>query len=313
MKKRNNVIPIVFTALCILCLGIGVFLYFREHPLSNSDIITVSHTNVQEPEDKIGVSTDSIFEKIPQEELSAASFAKEEKAEYSETEKSLEENVLETVEDIHVTIEAIENPYKEYFLQNEDMIAWMKIPDTVVDYPVMWTPRDENYYLYKDFNGNKDKKGCLLLDTDSSMDPLSTNLIVHGHNFSGVMFGDLHIYYATRESRDKYPYIYLYGKDCEHIYEVMAVFKSKVYYTTDTCFKYYKFFNATNQEEFDDFYNNVKELQLYDTGVTAELGDKFLTLSTCSEHTENGRFVVVAKEIDPGDYYLPVTENSSDN
>ena len=59
--------------------------------------------------------------------------------------------------------------------------------------------------------------------------------------------------------------------------------------------------NATN-------YNNIKELSQYDTGVTAEYGDHFITLSTCVYHVENGRFVVVAKEVEPGDSYLPLTE-----
>ena len=72
--------------------------------------------------------------------------------------------------------------------------------------------------------------------------------------------------------------------------------------------KFYKFFQADTQEEFDDFYNNIKQLSQYDTGVTAQFGDHFLTLSTCVYHVEQGRFVVVAKETDPGDHYLPIQE-----
>ena len=199
--------------------------------------------------------------------------------------------------------EAIENPYKEYFLKNSDMIAWIQIPGTKVDFPVMWTPEDETYYLYKDFDGNYDKHGTPLMDTDSSMYPNSTNLIIHGHNFKNDGFYFLYDY-ADEDFCREHSLIYLYGKDKQYIYEVMAVFRSKVYYTTDTCFKYYKFFNAESEEEFNDFYDNVKALSLYDTGVTAEYGDKFITLSTCSSHTENGRFVVVGKEIESGDVYI---------
>ncbi|MGN1314980.1 MAG: hypothetical protein ACI4VG_08220, partial [Lachnospiraceae bacterium] len=56
-------------------------------------------------------------------------------------------------------------------------------------------------------------------------------------------------------------------------------------------------FQADTQEEFDDWYENIKELSLYDTGVTAQLGDEFITLSCCSYHVEDGRFVVVGKRI----------------
>ena len=55
---------------------------------------------------------------------------------------------------------------------------------------------------------------------------------------------------------------------------------------------------TNNAEEFDDFYNNIKKLSAYDTGVTAEFGDEFITLSTCAYHTTNGRFVVVGKRIE---------------
>ena len=309
MKKFQRIIPIILSLLCVGCLVTAVWLYKLDHPGPNSDIISVTHTDIQEgtADSSNGDTENSIFEEIPKEELEEKSLASESES-VSPGDEIIEEESEPVAEE--PVIVPVENPYKDWFLQNDDMIAWIKIPDTVVDYPVMWTPRDENYYLYKDFNGNKDIKGCLLLDTDSSMDPLSTNLIIHGHNFSGIMFGDLHLYYSTNENREKYPYIYLYGKDYEHVYEVITAFKSKVYYTTDTCFKYYKFFNAETQEEFDDFYNNVLDLALYDSGVAAEFGDKFLTLSTCSEHVENGRFVVVAKEIEPGDTFLPVTSEN---
>ena len=84
------------------------------------------------------------------------------------------------------------NPYAESYLANKDMAGWLVIPGTNIDYPVMWTPEDENYYLYKDFEGRKNSNGSLILDTDSCLDPLTTNLIIHGHNMkSGAMFGNL--------------------------------------------------------------------------------------------------------------------------
>lgn len=220
------------------------------------------------------------------------------------------DNTEEVVEDgetePEVEVDRVVNPYRDYFLQNEDMAAWIYIPDTVIDYPVMYTPGDENYYLNRDFNKNNNANGCLILDTDSSMTPLSTNLIIHGHNMgSGAMFGTL-TKYENATYCNEHKYIYLYGQDYEHIYEVIAVFRSKVFYKTDVAFKYYKFFNASTQEEFDDFYDNIMAMSTYETELTAEFGDRFLTLSTCAYHVENGRFVVVAKEIDPGEYYLPV-------
>lgn len=204
------------------------------------------------------------------------------------------------------TVEPVENPHKEAFLANEDMAAWITIPDTEIDYPVMWTPEDETYYLYRNFDGSDNKNGCLILDTDSCLDPLTTNLIIHGHNMkSGAMFGNL-TDYESEEYYKEHKNIILYTEDLERNYEIIAVFRSQVYKKTDNVFKFYKFFQAGTQEEFDDFYDNIKALSLYDTGVEAEFGDHFLTLSTCVYHVENGRFVVVAKEIESGDTYLPL-------
>ncbi len=206
------------------------------------------------------------------------------------------------------TPEAVDNPYREAFLSNEDMSAWIQIPDTNIDYPVMWTPEDEEYYLYRDFDGSDNKNGCLILDTDSCVDPPTTNLIIHGHNMkSGAMFGNLTDYQQEafyQNHRD----IILYTEECQRNYEVIAVFRSQVFRKSEDVFKFYNFFQADTQEEFDDFYNNIKEMSLYDTGVTAEFGDRFITLSTCVYHVENGRFVVVAKEVENGDIYLPFRE-----
>lgn len=203
-------------------------------------------------------------------------------------------------------VPAITNPYLDGYLANEDMVGWLVIPGTNVNYPVMWTPQDENYYLYRDFDKKDNKNGSLILDTDSCLDPLTTNLIIHGHNMkSGEMFGNL----TDFEKKDYYlehPQIILYTKECQRNYEIIAVFRSQVYKKSDNVFKFYQFFQAETESEFLDFYENIKSLSLYDTGVTATFGDRFITLSTCVYHVNNGRFVVVARELPPGDQYLPI-------
>lgn len=191
-----------------------------------------------------------------------------------------------------------ENPYAEAFRENEDMAAWIVVDGTVIDYPVMQTMEDENYYLNRDFYGNEDKAGCLILDTDSPVYDVegTSNLIIHGHNMkAGTMFGELDAY-KDEDYYQEHKYMQLYTKSEKREYEVIAVFYSQVYYSTDQVFKYYDFFETEDETEFRDFYDNIKKMSLYDTGVEAQLGDQFLTLSTCAYHVEDGRFVVVAKE-----------------
>ena len=73
---------------------------------------------------------------------------------------------------------------------------------------------------------------------------------------------------------------------------------SRVYYEDEqNVFRYYYFINANDEIEYNNYIEESKKASLYDTGITAEYGEQLLTLSTCSYHTEDGRFVVVAKKM----------------
>lgn len=199
--------------------------------------------------------------------------------------------------------------YQSLYEQNKDMVGWLKIEDTIIDYPVMQTPEDENYYLNYDFYGEENQNGCLIMDTDSNVgsgtslytyangSKPSTNLIIHGHTMkSGMMFGNLKFYedetYGRKHNLIQFDSLYE-----KREYEVISIFYSQVYMNTDEVFKYYKFFQADTREEFEYFYKNIKSMSLYDTGVSAEYGDEFITLSCCSYQVEDGRFVVIGKRI----------------
>lgn len=197
--------------------------------------------------------------------------------------------------------------YESLYDINNHLIGWLFIEGTVIDYPVMQTPDDENYYLELDFNKQPNKNGSLIMDTDSVVGSgtksrdyqdgtaPSTNLIIHGHTMkSGEMFGDLQRY-AEEEYGKNHSIIGFDSLYEEREYELISVFYSQVFYETDDVFKFYKFFQADTQEEFDDWYGNIKKMSLYDTGVEAQLGDEFITLSCCAYHVEDGRFVVVGK------------------
>lgn len=294
MKSDKKVLSIILFVLAGICVLTAVILSIKGR---------LEDRHMEEAVDAVRptVSTDAAAETSSVE----SSAAKETVASEPGTGSTISETLSSGESG---SIDRIANPYADSFLANKDMAAWLRIPGTNIDYPVMWTPEDETYYLYRAFDGSENKNGCLLLDTDSCLAPLTTNLIIHGHNMkSGAMFGNL-TDYEDQAFYEKHKNIILYTEECQRNYEVIAVFRSQVYRKTDEVFKFYKFFQADTLEEFDDFYNNIKQLSQYDTGVTAEFGDHFLTLSTCVYHVEQGRFVVVAKEVEPGDFYLPVQE-----
>lgn len=186
---------------------------------------------------------------------------------------------------------------KSYYEENSDLIGWLSIKNTPIDNPVMCTPWDEEFYLDKDFYKKPFKAGTLFIDTSSNLKLENTNVIIYGHNMKNqTMFGSLKKY-ATESFYKEHKNITFNTLYEERTYEVFAAFYAKVLNKTDTSFKYYKQFSFPTQDDFDYFVNNVSKMQLYDTGVEPTYGDQFITLSTCSYHTENGRFVVVARRV----------------
>ncbi len=183
--------------------------------------------------------------------------------------------------------------YADLYEENKDLAGWLSIEGMKIDYPVMQN-EDDAFYLHHDFYGEDSKYGCLYVKEQADLDA-GTNFIIYGHNMKdGSMFGDLDLY--LKESFYKeHPVISFDTLYEERTYDIIAVFRSQVYNADDDVFKYYQFYEADTQEEFEDFYGNIKELSLYDTGVEAEFGDTFLTLSTCAYHVPDGRLVVVAK------------------
>ncbi len=176
--------------------------------------------------------------------------------------------------------------------ENPDCIGWLTIPDTAVDYPVMYRPEDENYYLKRDFNGEYNDNGCLYLS--EICDPQeSDNLIIYGHHMnSGRMFAALEGY-KTEDFCREHPLISFHSLYENSTYRVIAAFTAPVYTGND--FMFYTFSRAENRQDYQEFVHAVKERSLYDTGLSAEYGDKLLTLCTCEYSQKNGRMVVVAK------------------
>lgn len=298
MDKKKNIISAGWGILALLFLAAAIIILSDQYSTSQKSEENLEMMRTQALSTQVSDTPEATVS--AESSISMTDEAETLPSEYAVSETSAQEAPLPELTD---------NPYRESFLANEDMIAWLKIDGTVIDYPVMWTPRDETYYLERSFDGRPDQNGCLLLDTDSSLNPLTTNLIIHGHNMkSGAMFGSL-LKYSEEAYCREHSQISLYAEDREHRYEVIAVFRSQVYKKTDEVFKFYKFFQADTQEEFDDFYQNIKALSLYETGVTAAFGDHFITLSTCAYHVTNGRFVVVAKELESGEHYRSFREN----
>lgn len=182
--------------------------------------------------------------------------------------------------------------------ENADIVAWLEIEGSKINYPVLQT-NNNSFYMIHNYKKEYSKDGSLFLDKDYDWNLPSTNLLIYGHNNIGSqeMFADL-MNYKDQNYYNMHKTIRLTTNNEDSEYEIIAVFLSRVYYKSEkNVFRYYFFINAENEEQFNEYVQNSKKASLYETNVTAKYGDQLLTLSTCSYHTEDGRLAVVAKKV----------------
>ena len=185
--------------------------------------------------------------------------------------------------------------YQAIYRQNNDMVGWIKVPDTKINYPVMQSKDSPNFYLKHDFDKAYSDYGCPYIQENCDLEQPSDNIILYGHHMKdGSMFAGL-MNYQDKGFWEKHKTVSFDTLTDRQTYEVIAVFKTTANTDSPDSFRYDQFVNAETPGAFTAFVEKCKELSLYDTGVTAETGDKLLTLSTCEYSRANGRLVVVAK------------------
>ncbi|MCL2546039.1 MAG: class B sortase [Oscillospiraceae bacterium] len=182
--------------------------------------------------------------------------------------------------------------YGMLFTQNPDMIGWITIDGTNINYPVMHTPDRPNFYLRRNFEGEDCRFGTPYIFEHASIDPHSDNITIFAHNMGNDrMFGQL-LNYRQQSFFAEHSLITFDTRAGFGMYEIILIFIAN-----PTQFPYHQFVNAADEAEFDDFLRRCIELSLYDTGLTAVYGDKLITLSTCINSRPDYRLVVVARKI----------------
>lgn len=180
----------------------------------------------------------------------------------------------------------------ELYKINNDIVAYLKIEDTNISYPIMQTKNNANYYLKRNFYKQYSSLGTPYLAENCEIN-VSDNLLIHGHHINGnKLFGELEKY-KSKVFYNNHSIIKFTTLQEEREYKIIAVFKT----IADTGFRYNDFCNAENEEQYNNFIQECKTLSMYDTKENAEYGEQLLTLNTCEYSNKNGRLVVVAKRI----------------
>lgn len=177
---------------------------------------------------------------------------------------------------------------------NNDLVGWIKINNTNINYPVMQSKNSPNYYLKRNFYKKYSSYGTPYLSEQCNIDT-SINNIIYGHNMKNKkMFGTLESYKKEDFYNKHQIIIFNTLKKCLK-YQIFAVFKTTVY--NNNGFKYYNYIDFQNEEDYNDFIDKCKTLSFYETNKKPEYKNKLLTLSTCEYSNKNGRLVIIAYEV----------------
>ena len=224
-----------------------------------------------------------------------AANAQTETTDASEETESNAAETEETAETTEPTEPGMLAGYKEIYEMNNDVVGWIKMEGTKMDYPVMQTPEEPNYYLYRDFDKKNSKRGSIYAREVCDVNEPSDNITIFGHNMAdGSMFACLGNY-TSKHAWENNSLIFFDTLNEYHTYKIFAVFKTSA--NIGQGFSYHQFVDAENAAQFDEFVATCKKLSFYDTGITPVYGDKLICLSTCEYTLDNGRLVVAAVRI----------------
>lgn len=187
-----------------------------------------------------------------------------------------------------------EESYTKLEAINSDMIGWIRIDGTVVDYPVMQTPEEPDFYLRRGFDKKYSSYGMIYMDASCDWQGECPNYILYGHHMkNGSMFASIEKYDSVDYYR-AHPQIGFDTLEENADYEIVGAFKLPAD-QMGTAFAY--LLAARTEENYTAFIDYVKTHAFYDTGITPTWPEQLVTLTTCEYTQRNGRFFVVARKI----------------
>jgi sortase B len=189
--------------------------------------------------------------------------------------------------------------YRKLLKENPDLVGWIKVPGTKINYPVMQTPKIPQYYLHRDFHKRYSLSGCIFMDAKTNLNR-SKNYLIYGHHMQdGTMFGQL-VKYSDPSFYKKHRVIYftrIYknGRYEKRKYRVFACYKT----AENNRRSYLDYANITSRKKYDKFVRLQTESTEIKSSFTPSWDIDLLTLSTCSYHIAGhlGRYSLSAYRV----------------
>ena len=194
--------------------------------------------------------------------------------------------------------------FNELYKLNHEVVGWIEIPDSKVNFPVLQT-KDNDFYLSHDYMKKYSETGAIFADYRYKLTSgkMPDNTIIYGHNtLNGTFFGALH-QYKKLDYIKLHPVINFSTLYNESKYKIFACFFANVDGAQDkgVVFDYHNRILFNDETAFKSFYDEVMKRSYYNTDVDVKYGDELITLSTCSLEIKNARFVIVARKLRDGE------------
>ncbi|MCD8122275.1 MAG: class B sortase [Clostridiales bacterium] len=184
--------------------------------------------------------------------------------------------------------------YQSLAGQNPDMVGWVRIEGTGMDYPVCQTPDDPEYYLHRNMNHENSSYGTPFLDANCTLEDPRSSLLIYGHHMrNGQMFAGLQNYTSV-SYYEQHPYIQFDTLTEAGSYEIVMALRLDA---GGTQVPWQQLLFPADESEFQAAWAIAEQKKFYETGVEVNADDELLALVTCEYTQANGRLMVIAKRI----------------
>ena len=214
--------------------------------------------------------------------------------------------------------------YSPVLKQNDDLVGWIKVPNTKINHPVVQSGSND-YYLNHNFEKEYDYRGAIFMDYRNDAINLDSNTIIYGHNaYDTTMFSQL-VQYEDVDFYKKSPIIEFNTLDANYKWKIYGVFITNATASEDNGYIFNYIYPYMDGENFDGFIEEVNKRRLYTTDVDINDDDKMLVLSTCvrtldlknkygkTTYRADARLVVIARMVRDGESVEVNVENAKVN
>lgn len=201
-----------------------------------------------------------------------------------------EKNPLEELQKQGVPIPEKEVDFEDLQANvNGDIYAWVYIPDTKIDYPVLQHPDNNSYYLKHNLDGSKGYPGCIYTENYNAKDFSDPNTVLYGHNMkNGTMFAGLHKYEDSAYF-EEHPYVYIYTPENFYVYEIFAAYE----YSNAHLLLNYDLDSEYGFGKYLEEIQNIRSMNyIFKDGLEVTKKNHILTLSTCIADKPDKRYLV---------------------